>query len=254
MQRSASSPRRRPWWSRALRAVLLTAVAGVLGSALVVAALRFVDPPGSAFMAARWVEARRAGDAALRIDQRWVPLARIAPELALAVVAAEDQKFPAHHGFDLDAIGSALAERETGGRVRGASTISQQVAKNLFLWSGRSWLRKGLEAWFTALIELLWPKSRILEVYLNVAEFGDGIYGAEAAAQRHFGRPAATLRRAEAARLAAVLPSPRRMLAARPSRHVLVRQRWIERQMAQLGPGWLDGIVPPQRAAPARAR
>jgi monofunctional biosynthetic peptidoglycan transglycosylase len=254
MQRTASSSRRRPWWRRALRALLLAGFAFVLGSVLVVGALRFVAPPGSAFMAARWIEARRAGDAGLRIDQRWVPLARIAPDLALAVVAAEDQKFPRHHGFDLDAIGSALAERDAGGRVRGASTISQQVAKNLFLWSGRSWLRKGLEAWFTALIELMWPKSRILEVYLNVAEFGDGIYGAEAAARRHFGRAAADLRRGEAARLAAVLPNPRRLQAARPSRYVLTRQRWIERQMVQLGPGWLDGVLPPGRAAPARAR
>lgn len=248
MQRTASSSRRRPWWRRALRVALLAGLAFVLGSVLLVGALRFIAPPGSAFMAARWLEARRDGDADLRIDQRWTPLARIAPDLALAVVAAEDQKFPSHHGFDLDAIGSALAERDAGGRVRGASTISQQVAKNLFLWSGRSWLRKGLEAWFTALIELLWPKSRILEVYLNVAEFGDGIYGAEAAAQRHFGRPAAALRRAEAARLAAVLPNPRRLQAARPSRYVLTRQRWIERQMAQLGPAWLEDVLPPERA------
>jgi monofunctional biosynthetic peptidoglycan transglycosylase len=217
----------------------------VLSSVLLVGALRFVPPPTTAFVAARAIEAWRADTPGFRIDRRWVPLSRIAPELALAVVAAEDQKFPSHRGFDLDAIGGVLAGRADGGRMRGASTISQQVAKNLFLWSGRSWVRKALEAWFTVLIEALWPKSRILEVYLNIAEFGDGIYGAEAAAQRHFGRPAAALRRAEAARLAAVLPNPRVYSAVRPGRYVLTRQRWIERQMAQLGPGWLAGVLPP---------
>jgi monofunctional glycosyltransferase len=150
------------------------------------------------------------------------------------VVAAEDQKFPSHRGFDVESIGDAWEQRARG-RVRGASTISQQVAKNLFLWSGRSWVRKGFEAWFTVLIESLWSKQRILEVYLNVAEFGPGIYGAEAAAQRHFGKPAAALTRREAALLAAVLPDPRAMRAAVPSAYVARRARWIERQAAQLG-------------------
>ncbi|MFN9730572.1 MAG: monofunctional biosynthetic peptidoglycan transglycosylase [Pseudomonadota bacterium] len=254
MHRTGSRARRRPWWRRAARALLLAGGGFVLASALLVGALRFVAPPGSAFMLARAVDAWRAGETGFRLDQRWVPLSRIAPDLALAAVAAEDQKFPLHHGFDLDAIGGALAERRAGGRVRGASTISQQVAKNLFLWAGRSWLRKGLEVWFTLLIEALWPKSRILEVYLNVAEFGDGIYGAEAAARRYFGRPASDLRRGEAARLAAVLPDPRRMHAGRPTRRVLSRQRWIERQMVQLGPAWLDGVLHGRRAAAAGAQ
>ena len=245
MQRPAAASRRRPWWRRLLRLAAWSVAGFVALSVLLVATLRIVPPPTTAFVTARAIDAWRAGTPGFRIDRQWVPLTQIAPELALAVVAAEDQKFPTHGGFDLDAIGSALADRDTGRRMRGASTISQQVAKNLFLWSGRSWLRKGLEAWFTVLIELLWPKSRILEVYLNVAEFGDGIYGAEAAARRHFGRAAADLRRAEAARLAAVLPNPRIYVASRPSRYVLTRQRWIERQMGQLGPAWLAGVLPP---------
>jgi monofunctional biosynthetic peptidoglycan transglycosylase len=226
-----------------LRVAWLTGLAAVLGSVVLVGALRFVDPPRSAFMLARAVEAWRAGTDGFRIDARSVPLAQVSAQLALAVVAAEDQKFPSHAGFDLDAIAGALQTNAAGGRVRGASTISQQVAKNLFLWSGRSWMRKGLEAWFTLLIEALWPKRRILEVYLNIAEFGDGIYGAEAAAQRFFGRPAAALGRAQAARLAAVLPNPRVYRADRPSRYVLTRQRWIERQMVQLGEGWLADVL-----------
>jgi monofunctional biosynthetic peptidoglycan transglycosylase len=237
--------------------VLLCGLAFVAASVALVGTLRFVDPPGSAFMAARSLAAWRAGEAGFRIDVRTVPLARISAQLALAVVAAEDQKFPTHAGFDVDAIAGALQSNADGGRVRGASTISQQVAKNLFLWSGRSWVRKGLEAWFTVLIEALWSKHRILEVYLNVAEFGDGIYGAEAAAQRFFGRPAAALGRAQAARLAAVLPNPRVYRADRPSRYVLTRQRWIERQMAQLGEGWLADVLdrsPSARRGGARAQ
>jgi len=127
-------------------------------------------------------------------DWRWRPLAQISPQLALAVVAAEDQRFPSHWGFDVDAIQTALQDRQRGTSRRGASTISQQVAKNLFLWSEASWLRKGLEAGLTSGIELAWGKRRILEMYLNVAEFGDGVYGAEAAAQRFFGGSAALLR------------------------------------------------------------
>ncbi|MEO7200282.1 MAG: monofunctional biosynthetic peptidoglycan transglycosylase, partial [Dokdonella sp.] len=155
--------------------------------------------------------------------------------LAIAVVASEDQRFPQHRGFDVDAIRDALAAADDGERLRGASTISQQVAKNLFLWGGRSYVRKGLEVWFTALIETLWTKQRILEVYLNIAEFGDGIYGAQAASQQHFGRPATELSSHQAALLAAVLPSPKRLHAKRPSAYVQKRAAWIERQMRQLG-------------------
>jgi monofunctional biosynthetic peptidoglycan transglycosylase len=215
---------------------VLLASAALLLSVLAVAALRWVDPWTSAFMVdarvASWFDKQRG---TLELRQQWRDFNQLSPQLALAVIASEDQRFPEHDGFDFKQIQKALDDAERGRRARGASTISQQVAKNLFLWNGRSWVRKGLEAWFTLLIEMLWPKQRILEVYLNIAEFGRGIYGAEAAAQGFFRKPAARLNRAEAARLAAVLPNPLRMHAGSPSRYVLRRQAQIERQMAALG-------------------
>lgn len=225
---------RKPLWRRGLRAAVWLMLGLATLSFAVVLAYRWLPPPTSAFVLARRIDAWSGAAPTLAIQRQWVAQSRLSPELFLAVVAAEDQRFPEHHGFDLDAIGRALDDRERG-RVRGASTLSQQVAKNLFLWSGRSWLRKGLEVWFTALIELTWPKRRILEVYLNFAEFGDGVYGAQAAAKQFFGRDAATLNAAQAARLAAVLPNPKRYSAARPGPYVLQRQQWIERQMRQLG-------------------
>lgn len=227
-----SGPRR--WWQRLARWLLILPVALVVVSVLPVAVLRFVDPPFTAFMLDRKIEGWRQGNG-VAIDYRWRDFDRIAPTLALAVIASEDQNFSRHGGFDLQAIRQARAEQAAGGRVRGASTISQQVAKNLFLWSGRSWLRKGLEAWFTVLIEWLWPKQRILEVYVNIAEFGDGVYGAEAAAQRFYGRPAAQLTTTQSARLAAVLPSPRRYSAVDPGPYVVRRTQAIERQMRFIG-------------------
>jgi monofunctional glycosyltransferase len=176
------------------------------------AVLRWVDPPLSAFML--WD--RIGNDRELRYE--WVPLQHISSHLHITVVAAEDQKFPNHSGFDFQSIAEALDENRQ--RQRGASTITQQVAKNLFLWSGHSYTRKAVEAWFAVLIELFWSKQRILEVYLNIAEFGPGIYGAEAAAQAFFGKPAHKLNPYESALLAAVLPNPRRMSAASPSRYV----------------------------------
>jgi len=166
---------------------------------------------------------------------RWVDLQQISPNLALAVVASEDQKFPGHRGFDVEAIERAYALNQHSHKIRGGSTISQQVAKNLFLWSGRSYFRKALEACFTVLIEGLWPKRRILEVYLNTAEFGYGIYGAEAASERFFHIPASRLTRSDAAVLAAVLPNPERYSAAAPSRYVQQRRDWILGQMQALG-------------------
>jgi monofunctional biosynthetic peptidoglycan transglycosylase len=216
-------------WLAAL--VLLSAAA----TAAQVAVLRFVDPPVTAFMAARQLEAWRDGDWHFRVDRSWRDLGEIAPSVPLAVIAAEDQRFADHHGFDFDAIAHALDHNARGGRIRGASTISQQVAKNLFLWQGRSWLRKGLEAWYTLLIELVWPKRRILEVYVNVAEFGDGVYGVQAAAQRFWSKAASRLAPAESARLAAVLPAPRRYDARQPGPYVQRRAAWIQQQMRQLG-------------------
>ncbi len=220
---------------RLLRVAAIALIAWIVACVLLVGSLRFIDPPTSAFMLQRQWSAMWQHDAAFHLDYEWVPLARISPQLAIAVVASEDQRFPQHRGFDVDAIRDALAAADDGERVRGASTISQQVAKNMFLWGGRSYVRKGLEVWFTALIETLWSKQRILEVYLNIAELGDGIYGAQAASQQHFGRPAADLSTHQAALLAAVLPNPKRLHANRPSAYVQKRAAWIERQMSQLG-------------------
>lgn len=166
---------------------------------------------------------------------RWTDWEAIAPHAALAVIASEDQKFPDHHGFDVEAIQMALDEARDGGRLRGASTISQQTAKNLFLWPGRSFFRKGLEAYLTVLIELCWSKQRIVEVYLNVAEFGDGLFGITAASERFFAKNPADLTADEAALLAAVLPNPARLRVDQPSPYVRERQAWIRRHMRQLG-------------------
>ena len=195
---------------------------------------RFVDPPTTAFIVADRV-ASWTGDEQYPLHHRWVDWADISGNAKVAVIAAEDQKFPDHHGFDLESIEKAIAERERGGRQRGASTISQQVAKNLFLWSESSWLRKGLEVYFTVLLELFWDKQRILEVYLNVAEFGRGVFGVGAAAEQFYGKSAKSLSTEQAARLAAVLPSPKRYSVTKPGRYVQRRTRQIQRQMRKLG-------------------
>jgi len=208
-----------------------------------VVSLRWIDPPVTAFIAEAQAAAWSSRDAHYMYRHTWVDLDRISPNLPLAVVASEDQKFPEHWGFDVAAIEKAYALNQHSHRVHGASTISQQVAKNLFLWSGRSYFRKGLEAYFTVLIEALWPKRRILEVYLNIAEFGYGTYGAEAAAERFFRKPASRLSRDDAAVLAAVLPNPERYSAAAPSRYVQQRREWILSQMQALGgPEMLEEI------------
>jgi monofunctional biosynthetic peptidoglycan transglycosylase len=218
--------------ARAVLSILLLLVALSVGS---VAVFRWINPAYSAFMAEAQIAAWTSRDPAYVFRHSWVDLNRISPNLPLAVVASEDQKFPEHWGFDVESIEKAYALNQHSHRVRGASTISQQVAKNLFLWSGRSYFRKGLEAYFTLLIEAFWPKRRILEVYLNIAEFGYGTYGAEAAAQRFFHTSAARLSRGDAAVLAAVLPNPVRLSAAAPSRYVQQRRDWILRQMQALG-------------------
>jgi len=171
----------------------------------------------------------------VRLKKDWVPLEEISPHLQLAVVCSEDQNFLEHHGFDFDAIEKAAEHNQHHKRKRGASTISQQTAKNVFLYDGRNWIRKGFEVYFTALIELCWSKERIMEAYLNVIEFGDGIYGAEAASQKYFHIPAIKLSRQQAALLAAVLPSPRRFSAVSPSNYVQSRQQWILGQMENWG-------------------
>ena len=228
---------------RLLRIAGAAALAWLLLSALAVLALRWLHPLTSAFMLEASAGAALGGERGYRTDYRWASLEQISPHAAIAVIASEDQQFPFHAGFDFDSIREAVRASEHGRRLRGASTISQQVAKNLFLWSGHSFVRKGLEAYFTVLIETLWPKERILEMYLNVAQFGDGVYGVQAAAQRFWHEPALRLTSAQAALLAAVLPNPHLMHPDRPSRYVLERQQWILGQMRGLGgAGYLRAI------------
>jgi monofunctional biosynthetic peptidoglycan transglycosylase len=221
---------------------LKAAVVLFVASVLAVVALRWIPPLTSGVMIERRLDALVAGKS-YSIDYRWMPWNRIAKHAGLAVIAAEDQHFPTHHGFDLESLQKAIDAHEKGQRLRGASTISQQVAKNVFLWSGRSFVRKGLEAYFTVLIELVWPKRRILEVYLNVAEMGDGVFGIEATSRRCFGKPASRLSPSEAALIAAVLPNPIRFRVDRPSAYVLERRAWILEQMSQLGgTALVDGL------------
>ncbi|MEP6897357.1 MAG: monofunctional biosynthetic peptidoglycan transglycosylase [Rhodanobacter sp.] len=230
---------------RLLRALLILLLAWLLLSWLVVLILRFVPPWTSAVMMERQLGALIHGDKDFRLQHRWVPWKEVSPWVPLAMVAGEDQKFPYHHGFDFDSIHDAMDAADDGRRLRGASTISQQTAKNLFLWNGRSFVRKGLEAYFTVLIEVTWPKQRILEVYMNLAELGDGVYGVGAASDVYFHLPPNRLGPAEAARLAAVLPSPRRLHANHPSAYVMARSNWIQQQMSRLGgPGYIQGHAP----------
>jgi monofunctional biosynthetic peptidoglycan transglycosylase len=220
---------------RVLRIAGLAVVAWAAVTVLAVVALRWIDPPFTAFMIADRIGALVTRPPGYDFAYEWRDWEHISKNAAIAVVAAEDQKFPEHRGFDFKQIDKALADRERGRRVRGASTISQQVAKNLFLWRGQSWFRKGLEAGITVLIEAAWSKQRILEVYLNIAEFGRGTYGVQAASQQYFDKDAARLSQSEAALLAAVLPAPTRYKASAPSNYVRRRQAWIQRQIASLG-------------------
>ena len=220
---------------RLLKWFLVVLLAWLLLTATPVLLLRWLRPLTSALMLEAAAQAWAAQDHGYRTDFEWVSLEQISPHAAIAVIASEDQLFPFHAGFDFDSIRDAVRESERGRRLRGASTISQQVAKNLFLWSRHSLVRKGLEAYFTVLIEALWPKERILEMYLNVAQFGNGVYGVQAAAERFWHKPARRLTSADAALLAAVLPNPLRLHADRPSRYVLSRRDWILDQMRMLG-------------------
>ncbi len=209
----------------------------VLASWLPVILMRWLEPPVTAFMLQH--RARTGSD----YDYRWKDWGELGSAAALAVMAAEDQKFPDHHGFDIAAIQSALVDGLDGQGLRGASTISQQVAKNLFLWPGRSLVRKAMEAWFTGLIELSWPKQRILEVYLNIAEFGPGVYGVPAASRIYFAKQALQLTNAEAALLAAVLPNPKELRVQQPTAYIRDRQRWIMRHSERLRHyGWLQRL------------
>jgi monofunctional glycosyltransferase len=193
---------------------------------------RFVNPPITPLMVIRYLE---SGSKSRKNLKTWRNYDSISENMALAVLASEDQKFFEHHGFDFNAIRGAAINNISEDRIKGASTISQQVAKNVFLWPERSWLRKGAEAYFTILIETFWSKKRILEVYLNVIEMGNGIYGAERASRIYFEKPSNKLTKDEAALLAAILPSPRRMSPVNPSSYVNKRRQWIREQMDNIG-------------------
>ena len=227
---------------RLLKAIIKAVLALALLSGGSIALFRWVDPPFSSYMAQQWFREAWQGEWPI-IEHRWVDYDSVSPEMRLAVVAAEDQKFPMHHGFDLESIRQAIDDHQEGGRLRGASTISQQVAKNLFLWHGRSLFRKGAEAYVTLVIELTWPKRRILEVYLNIAETGPGLFGVGAVSQHYFQAKPSALGASEAALIAAILPNPRDYRIDAPTAYLQERQRWIVGQMKALGgPAYLAPI------------
>lgn len=234
-QRS-SSPSILSGWQKVILGIALFTVGPVLY-------LRWFTPPTTAFMLRSTIIALAEGRLNYQLRYRWVEWRKISPHARLAVIAAEDQLFAQHMGFDFNAISQAWERNKSRSRLRGGSTISQQVAKNLFLWPGQSYLRKALEAYFTLLIELLWPKRRILEIYLNIAEYGDGVFGIATASETFFSKPPLALTPAEAALLAAVLPNPRRLRVDKPSRYVQARRQWILNQMKRLdGPSYLRDL------------
>lgn len=237
--RSAGKKRGRSNGSRMAVLARRIAMAGVglAGFMLfLILVLRWVPVPFSAFMVGHFVSGEK-------VEYDWVPLSRISRAMPIAAVASEDQRFPDHWGFDLEAIADAMEHNGKNKKLRGASTISQQVAKNLFLWPGRSWLRKGLEAGFTVAIEVCWPKRRILEVYLNIAQFGPNTFGVGAASKRYFNRAPAKLTSYQAALLAAALPNPSAYKVSPPSSYVWQRAADIQRQVRLLGgPSYLDRL------------
>lgn len=247
------APRRGSLAGRAVRIItrLALALAAVFLALLLL--YRFVPAP-STLMLGRWLSLRP-------VERNWVPLSRISPHLIRAVIASEDQRFCSHHGVDWGELSAVLQDED--GPSRGASTLTMQTAKNLFLWPGRSYLRKGLELPMALALDLAWPKRRVIEVYLNIAEWGDGIFGAEAAARRHFGKPAARLTPGEAARLAGALPNPALRDPSRPSRALMAAAGRVQRRMNQLGAlgncalpasaGGQASLFPPDRLARTRA-
>lgn len=226
----------KPIIKRIVRFGVILALGFFLASIVSVAILRFVPVWITPLMVIRSVEQLFDPEKEVVLKNSWVPLEEISAHAALAVIAAEDQKFKTHGGFDWESIQQARKDIDSGKRFRGGSTISNQTAKNVFLWQGRNLLRKGMEAYFTFLIEGLWGKKRIMEVYLNVIEMGEGIYGIEAAAQHFYKKPAKELSRQQAAYIAATLPNPRRWNPTKPTNYLQSRQAWILRNMNNLGP------------------
>lgn len=238
---ASGAGRPRLWRRLAWRALTLLWLS-LLGTVIAVAFRGVANPATTAFMQQRLLYLHTHGEPYARIEYHWVDYAEMAPAMHLAVVASEDQTFPYNHGFDVEAIATDLRRNRVSHRLRGASTITQQTAKNLYLWSGRTYLRKAVEAWFTVLIDTEWPKQRVLEMYLNTAQFGSTVFGVGAAARHLFGTTPAQLTPGQAALLAASLPSPDRSDAADPSAYLERRQGWILGQMQQLGADYLSGI------------
>ncbi|MFC1821685.1 monofunctional biosynthetic peptidoglycan transglycosylase [Thermodesulfobacteriota bacterium] len=218
----------------ALRIIIKSLFILLLLSLVQVILLRYINPPFTARMAWEWLQSTVGTKHYLRPVYRWQSLGSISPCMIKAVQAGEDQRFLTHHGFDFTEINEALREIVTSGRVRGASTISMQVARTVFLWPGRSWVRKGAEAYYTLLLELLWSKARIIEVYLNTVDWGQGVMGVEAAARKYFRRKSSEITAPQAALLAAILPSPHKWSPIRPNERVKRRQKRILKDMDKM--------------------
>lgn len=239
---SKRNPNRNPFWVRLRKFLVRGVLLFFISSVGLVFIFRFVPVFVTPLMILRSVQSL-GGDRWVGIDKTWVPLEEISPHIYRAVLKAEDYKFYQHNGFDYEAIQKAYQHNKTHRKIKGASTISQQTAKNIFLWPGRDWLRKGLEAYFTVLIESMWPKDRILEVYLNVIELGPGVYGVEAASKKYFKKSAKAVNPRQASLIAAVLPNPRRFLIDKPSMYVMARQRRILRREAPAMPKASSGFL-----------
>lgn len=227
---------------RPFRDIAIIAVVVALAPAAVLLVFRVINPPASAFMTLTGIKLHNRHPGA-EVSHDWVDLDDIAACMPLAAVAGEDQTFPSNHGFVWSSIERAMKHNANGGAVHGASTITQQTAKNLFLWPARSYIRKGIEAYVTVWMDLLWPKRRVMEVYLNIAQFSDTAFGVQAAARQLFHTSAAHLSRSQCASLAAVLPAPDKYDAAHPGSYIAGRQTWILRQMRHLGPHYLDNAL-----------
>jgi monofunctional biosynthetic peptidoglycan transglycosylase len=221
------------WRRKTMRIVKKVIISWFAVTFLWVLLMRFINPPVTWLMIQRGFERKTAGKS-WKIEKNWIDAGEMPRNLKLAAMAGEDAHFLSHWGFDINAIEKAYEKNQQGKKLSGGSTLSQQTAKNVFLWPGRSWVRKGFETYFTLLIELLWSKERIMEVYLNVVETGDGLYGAEAAAWHYFHKPAAKLTRNECALIIAILPNPRRWSAARPTAYIYRYQGAILRNMSRL--------------------
>lgn len=223
------------FFKRLLRFIIKAIIIFFIGSILITVIFRFVPVPGTPLMVIRFFQ-QTFGDKDVTFSKDWVSIDEMSKNIVVAAIAAEDQKFPDHWGFDIESIEKALKNNKKKKRIKGASTISQQTAKNVFLWPHRDWIRKGFEVYFTFLIEVIWSKERIIEVYLNIVELGNGVYGVEAASQKYFKKSALKLSKAEAALMVSAFPNPFKFNPAKPSGYMFKRQQWIMGQMNNIEP------------------